>query len=206
MKTNQLKLIWNLLACGIFLLGVSILAADAVTNAPARLLIVKAAYGDLSNPDAQADITKQVKAMVKDDALTVVASNDNFEDMASGTCKQLRVDFTIDGVAGSKDVYEHGTLKISVKDKAEPKSAAPKLVIRKAVYGVMPDGDTIDVTSIVTGMVKDDALAVNPNSDDFGDPAVGMSKKLRVDYTLNGKDDSKTAAEGETLKISAAGE
>lgn len=211
MNTPQFKLAWKTFACAFFLAGIVARAQDTATNsapatnAPARLVIVKAVYGDLSSPDATMDVTKQLAAMVADDALTVVVDGSTFEDPASGVTKQLRVDFTIDGVPGSKSIYEHGTLKISPKDKPEKKSGPSKLVIRKASYGVT-DGDTIDVTSIVAGMVKDDSLSMNVNSDDLGDPAVGMTKQLLVDYTLNGKDESKTTADGDTLKISANGE
>ena len=176
-------------------------AAETATNAPSRLVVTKAVYGVLSDAETIVDGTKQVAAMVKDNALTVVAVNENFEDRASGVIKQLRVDFTIDGVAGSKSVYEYGTLKITLADKPEANKQPSKLVIRKAVYGV-PEGDSIDVTSILTGMIKRDALHFKVNNDDLGDPASGASKQLKVDYTLNGKEGSKTVKEGETLEIS----
>src|SRR4051812_45482539 len=137
-------------------------AADTATNTPSRLVVTKAVYGVLSDAETIVDGTKQVAAMVKDNALTVAAVNENFEDRASGVIKQLRVDFTIDGVAGSKSVYEYGTLKITLADKPEANKQPSKLVIRKAVYGV-PEGDSIDVTSILTGMIKGDVLHFKVN-------------------------------------------
>ena len=198
------------LVCGLLVsvICVASRAADTTKNVAARLVIVKAVYGDPNNAEANADVTKQVAAAVKDDAVTIGVNNDNFEDMASGVSKRLKVDYTIDGVAGTKCGYENGVFKLSLKDKPDVShnNQPPRLVVRKALYGDLPDGDSNDVTSEVAKLVKDDTLTVKPNSDDFGDPAVGRTKKLRVDYTFDGQEKSKTAEEGATLTISATGE
>lgn len=209
MKT-YLKITRTFLACGLLLAGIAARAEDtdtnsvATTNTAPRLVVVKAVYGDLTNPNSTSDVTEQVAGMVTNDMLTVAASNDNFGDPASGICKQLRVDFKIDGVAGAKSVFERGTLKISLADKPNPAQNSGKLVIRKAVYDDA-DGDSIDVTTIVAGMVRNDSIMFTVNDDDLGDPAPDQSKKLHVDYTLNGKDGSQTVEEGKTLKLSAEG-
>jgi len=196
-----------ILACGLLICAAS-RAADTVTNPPARLVIVKAVYGDPNNAEATADVTKQIAALVKDDAVSIGINANNFEDPASGVSKKLTVDFTIDGVAGTKCGWENGVFDLSPKDKpdAAAKNKPSKLVIVKAVFGDLPDGDSNDVTSEVAKLVKDDTLTVKPNSDDFGDPAMGVTKKLRVDYTFDGREKSKTVQEGETLTISATGE
>jgi uncharacterized protein YbaA (DUF1428 family) len=166
-----------------------------------KLVIVKAVYGDLPDGDST-DVTQKVAAMVKDNALSVDATNDNFGDPAENIVKKLRVDYTIDGVAQSKTVDENATLSISAGDKPP----AGKLVIVKAVYGDLPSGDSTDVTQKVAAMVKDNALSVDATNDNFGDPAEGIVKKLRVDYTFEGAAKSKTVDENETLTISATGE
>ena len=89
---------------------------------------------------------------------------------------------------------------------AEDQTAAKKLVIVKAVYGDLPDGDKTDVTEKVAAMVKDNALSVEANNDNFGDPAEGTVKKLQVNYTFGGVAKSKTVDENETLTISSTGE
>lgn len=77
-----------------------------------KLVIVKAEYGDL--PDGvKADVTKKVAEMVKQDELSVAATNDNFGDPVEGTVKKLRVDYTFNGVKKSKTVDEGQTLTIS---------------------------------------------------------------------------------------------
>ena len=89
---------------------------------------------------------------------------------------------------------------------AEDAAKAPRLVIKKALYGDLPDGTKIDVTKKVAEMVKDDTLSVAATNENFTDPVEGTVKKLQVDYTFDGKDKSKTVNEGETLTISNTGE
>ena len=213
MKTRYLKMAGVLLACLCFLAGIVRAVGGDTNSAPAtstasRLAITKAVWGDPNDSTPMSDVTEQVAGMVTNDALAVDASTDVFGDPASGVTKELKVDFTFDGVPGSKCVYERGTLRISAKDKPDPsqKPGASKLVIRKAVYGNLPDGDMIDVTSIVSGMVQTNSLTITVNNADFGDPAAYEKKELKVDYTLNGKDESQTTDEGKTLKISADAE
>jgi hypothetical protein len=162
-----------------------------------KLVIVKAVYGDL--PDGQkTDVTDKVKEMVKDDRLSVEASNDNFGDPADGIVKKLKVDYTIGGTARSKTVNEGETLKISGKKS--------KLVIKKAFYGDLPDGQKTDVTEKVADQVFDDALSIEATNTNFGDPAEGVVKKLKVDYAFDGKEKTKTVDENETLTINHKGE
>lgn len=169
-------------------------AADAPAG---KLVIVKAVYGDL--PDgAKTDVTEKVAGMVKDGALSVAASNDTFGDPAEGVVKKLTVDYTIDGVAHSKTANEGETLALPDKPS--------KLVIRKAVYGDLPDGAKTDVTAKVATKVANDSLSIEATNDNFGDPAENVGKKLTVDYTFDGKDGSKTVNENETLTISDKGE
>ena len=179
------------------LIGVSSRAADA----PGKLVIVKAVYGDLPS-GAKTDVTDKVKEMVKDNALSVEATNENFGDPADGVVKKLKVDYTIGGVAASKTVNEGETLTIA----AGEKPVVSKLVIKKAVYGDLPDGGKTDVTAKVAAMVQNGALSVAATNENFGDPAEGVQKKLKVDYTFDGKEKSKTVDENETLTISDKGE
>src|SRR2546423_1167146 len=94
---------WQKIVCGslVALIGFGSAAADTIkvaapANAGPRLVIVKAVYGDPNDASATIDVTKQVAAQVKDDAITLRAGNENFEDPASGSNKALKVDYTID--------------------------------------------------------------------------------------------------------------
>ena len=166
-----------------------------------KLVIVKAEYGDLPS-GGKVDVTKKVAEMVKDDTLSVDATNNNFTNPAEGAGKKLRVDYTINGIAATKTVGEGENLKISGKAPA----AGGKLAIVKAEYGDLPSGEKVDVTKKVAEMVKDGALTVEATNDNFTDPVEGTVKKLRVDYTFNGAAKSKTVEENETLTISASGD
>jgi hypothetical protein len=97
-------------------------------------------------------------------------------------------------------------LAVGVSSSGGADAPVAKLVIVKAVYGDLPDGAKTDVTEKVKGMVKDGALSVVASNDNFGDPAEGVVKKLKVDYTFEGKAKSKTVDEDETLTISDKGE
>jgi hypothetical protein len=49
--------------------------------------------------------------------------------------------------------------------------------------------------------IDKNTLKVEIPNDDFGDPANGIVKQLKVDYTFDGKEKSKTVKDGEKLKI-----
>jgi hypothetical protein len=198
MKLTKLVVALSAVALLIATIGSTVRAEDAPA---AKLVIVKAVYGDLPG-GASTDVTKKVADMVKDNALSVEASNDNFGDPAEGIGKKLRIDYTKGGVAAHKTVNEGETLTIA----ANEKPVVSKLVIRKAVYGDLPDGAKTDVTEKVAGMVEDGALSVAATNDNFGDPAEGIGKKLKVDYTFDGTAKSKTVDENETLTVTASGE
>jgi hypothetical protein len=168
-----------------------------VSGKPSKIMILKAVYGDL--PDgAKTDVTAKVADKLDGDSLSVEATNDNFGDPAEGIVKKLKVDYTFEGKEHSKTVNENETLIISDKPS--------KLIILKAVYGDLPDGAKTDVTNKVADKLNGDSLSVEATNDNFGDPAEGVEKKLKVDYTFDGKEHSKTVNENETLTISDKGE
>lgn len=76
--------------------------------------------------------------------------------------------------------------------------ATGAVVIQKAVYGDLPDGKMADVTAKVADLVKSSA-SVKASNAIFGDPAGGVVKKLRVDYTIEGAPGSQTVAENQTV-------
>ena len=60
-----------------------------------------------------------------------------------------------------------------------------------------------DVTKQVQAMVVGNSLSVTANNDLGGDPAPTLTKKLKVDYTVNGAAESKVVLEGGTLEVHA---
>jgi hypothetical protein len=89
-------------------------AAPAETTRPAarsKLVIKRAIYGALPSGKF-VDVTDKVAKMVKDNTLSVEASNAAFGDPASGASKTLRVDYILDGVEKYKAVGERKVLTI----------------------------------------------------------------------------------------------
>ena len=87
---------------------------------------------EVENP-TERDVTRQITAVVKDDALSVVADNDIAGDPAYNSVKQLRVIYTLGGVSHTRTVAEKETLQIP-----GPGEVPGELVIRRAVYGALP--------------------------------------------------------------------
>jgi hypothetical protein len=89
--------------------------------------------------------------------------------------------------------------------KKQPPAAPPiqdnKLVIVKAVWGDSRGEAAADVTQLVAGMVKDNALSVPANKRLLGDPAEGKIKYLWVKWSKGGVVARKRADEGKTLEI-----
>ena len=74
------------------------------------------------------------------------------------------------------------------------------LEIRKATYG--KDAQVADVTEAARKAVVSGCLNLKAGNDlTNGDPAPNQVKELRVEFTLNGKDEVRTAAEGETISV-----
>ena len=209
-NTIALTLLAVILIAGSFLAGYFLVAratpqpAAAIRAAshPAtgpRLVITKALYGDLPE-GTSADVTEKVAGLAAHESLSVTASNDNFGDPAENIVKKLRIDYTIDGMPHSQTVAENETIKIVVR------TGPQRLIIKKALYGDLPNGLAADVTAKVAEAADAGALSIAATNDNFGDPAVNSDKKLTVTYTFDGAEKSKTVAEGETLTISSTGE
>jgi hypothetical protein len=73
-------------------------------------------------------------------------------------------------------------------------------VIRNAVYGDLAGNAVVNVTQKVADWIED-SLTVAATAENFGDPANGIEKQLKVDYTLDGADGTMTLEEGQLLKI-----
>jgi hypothetical protein len=87
------------------------------------------------------------------------------------------------------------------------------LFIRKAVYGYLPDGPTVDVTDKVRPKVKDGTLSVTATDSNFGDPSNGTMKltitkaviKFQYSYPADATDTIKGFQTGNTLHTTGNG-
>jgi|GEM_PF-1137190 hypothetical protein len=160
----------------------------AATQPAGTLVIRKAIYGDL--PDGTTvDVADKVRAMVKDGALSVAATDGNFGDPYNGkmrltiTSAEVRVpNINLGGEGGAGDFT----------DKVKP----------------FQDGNSLHLK--ITGDMKitvyfnyGDGKQRTAHSGRDGSVDITVPTKLRVDYTANGVDASKTVDLGQTLKINA---
>lgn len=168
-----------------------------------KLEIVKAVYGVLTEEQpGMVDVTAQLKRMVRNGTLTVVASNAIAGDPAQDIVKQLRVEYTLNGKALSKTVDEGQTLKLP------DEGAGGELEIRKALYGVLPtepvepvQKKTVDVTAQLRRRVRNGVLSVVADNSLAGDPALMIVKQMRVDYIEDGVSKVRTIGENQLLEI-----
>ena len=78
---------------------------------------------------------------------------------------------------------------------------APVLEIKSATYGVLPDGEKVDVTEKVAKELKDGQLRLEVCNDLLGDPAPQKSKRLLVQYKIAGEVRETIIDEGEMLLL-----
>ena len=127
---------------------------------------------------------------------------------------KVRVTDSLGGVSvwSKPALWEMGLLKpddwkakwisapMMVQTQANQSSNTLSIVL--ASYEATDGGGAKNVTDLVKGMVKDNALSVRAGNDTFeSDPAFGHTKQLRLVYTMNGEKHEATAAEGVTLNI-----
>ncbi|MBC7773124.1 MAG: hypothetical protein H7210_11550, partial [Pyrinomonadaceae bacterium] len=78
---------------------------------------------------------------------------------------------------------------------------SPKIVISKATYEAIDGAGGVDVTAKVAGAVASGESEIAASNGSFGDPAFNHVKRLRVDYTLDGKATTRAADENSTLVL-----
>ncbi len=150
------------------------LAAVCVRQAlsvPGALVIQKAVYGALPDGPA-ADVTALVAELVKSGRLAIDASNRTFKDPAGGHTKQLRVDYTVNGVAKSAMVRENQSLQLDTSSAVSPNAGpllaayaqaqgAPKLALLRLLRsagGAQALAVVRDATGSANAEVKEAAL------------------------------------------------
>ena len=171
---------------------------EIATTKPVELRILKAVYRPVpSRDDSRLDVTAKVKALVAAGTRRIPADNEMAgEDPAANIVKRLRVEFRLNGGQQTEEVQEGETLEI-------PTGAE----IVQALYGDLraetaSADQTVDLTGKLAALAKPGELEVSVNNELAGrDPAFGIPKELRVDYTLDGKPGRETVREGETLTL-----
>ena len=173
--------------------------AVAAEPAAAKLEITAATWGVFEEgrpvEGKSIDVTGVVAMEVKGGLLRLEVHTGPLGDPASGRGKALEVRYTLDGREGTVRVDEGDLLLVPV-----PKLDG-KLAITRATYGDQSLGRTSDVTAQLQQRLRDGKLAVAVDNNLCGDPAEGVLKQLRVEYTIGGVELVKRVYEGNTLRL-----
>lgn len=167
------------------------------------LKITKATYGAGSKT---VDVTQVVSKSVKDGSINLVVTADslNVTDPAPGEMKTLNVSYTINnGSVNTQSVRDNEVFMVS----APPERNASGLQIIKAEYGYT--GNYTDVTYAVQNLVSNGSIKLKVGFKEVGipDPNPNKQKELKVNYSLNGAENTEVLKDGETFSINApAGE
>jgi hypothetical protein len=97
--------------------------------------------------DGRSDVTAKVSEAVKDNALSIAASNGNFGDPDPGAAKRLVVEYQLGDMTGKKVADENAVLEIQGP-------TGRKLTILKAVYGAEQEGDADGPAAMVYGETR----------------------------------------------------
>jgi len=173
--------------------------AVAVEPAAMKLEITAATWGVFEDgkpvEGKSRDVTSAVAGEMKSDRLRLEVHTGLLGDPASGRGKALEVRYLLGGKPGTVLVDEGDTLLIPA-----PKLSG-KLAITRATYGDQALGRTSDVTEQLKARLRDGKLEVAIDNNLCGDPAEGVLKQLRVEYTIGDVALVKRVYEGNTLRL-----
>jgi len=155
---------------------------------------------------SQGALEDPVKALVK------TAQSDADENVRVAALNALRdragieeMPWLLDNLRTAQAQAEREATEGVLRSLCERQKRVPGAVeIQEAWYGALPDGPSADVTAKVKSIVESGSLSVEASNANFGDPAPGKVKQLRINYTENARPCSKIASENETLKITIA--
>ncbi|HDP33536.1 MAG TPA: DUF1080 domain-containing protein [Candidatus Hydrogenedentes bacterium] len=117
-----------------------------------RLEITKALYGDLPDGPSR-DVTNKVAQSVKGGTLSIEANNSNLGDAAPNVVKKLRVDYTLNGAAGSKTVHENQRLTLQ----SETLPPALSNTLAKALDNASTPAEKVSLLRVLSRMGGADA-------------------------------------------------
>ena len=185
--------------------GTRTFAEDSLIVFPADLpsltspVIQSARYESVSGTGFR-DVTATLVSLAQSGPFSRVVNNTNFgPDPAVNQVKRLRVNYTVDGVAGVKLVAENATFNY-------PADLPPPIVavVTNARYEALDGAGSLDVTANLTARAQNGTYSLTVNNTTFGsDPAFNHLKHLRLEYTLNGKSWVKSVPEAAVFNFPA---
>ncbi len=157
-------------------------------------VILKAAYETLDG-GATVDVTAKLNELARAGTFSVAVENESFgKDPAYGKVKHLRVEYEI---AGKKTVRQFAE-KASVNFPAD--LPLPPVITRAIYEAVDGSGSPLDVTGKLVKLAEPGSFSLVIGNDALGnDPSRDHLKRLRVEFTSNGKSWEKVVPENTPL-------
>ncbi len=171
-------------------------------------------FADWGAGNRRANVTDRVRTMLSGNGMVKVNSQTLGVDPAVGTAKTLRIsardsrgqvrEFTYrEGSSiDASQFYNYGGGRPGggFPPPPPPNPGYGNLQIVRAYYGL--NNRTMDVSQLLRGQVRNGTLIVQVNNRSLGgDPAPGADKVLTVIYRINGREQTATVKEGNTLRI-----
>ena len=180
-------------------------AEDSTIVFPADLpaltnpLIQSARYESVSGTGFR-DVTTKLTNLALAGPFSKVVNNTNFgPDPAVNQVKRLRVNYTVNGIAGVSITAENATFYYPA---ALPRPAS--VVFTNASFEAIDGTGSLDVTADLNARAQAASFTLTVNSTTFGsDPAYNHVKRLRMAYTYNGLALVKYVAESAVLNFPA---
>jgi hypothetical protein len=174
-------------------------------------------YADWGAGNRRADVTARVRQMLSGNGMVKVNNQNLGTDPAVGADKTLRISARDARGAVQQFTYKEGqNIDASqfynyggrppgpgpgpVPGYPPPGPGYGNLQIVRAFWGL--NNRTADVSQILRGQVQNGTLVIQANNRNLGgDPYPGADKVLTVVYRVNGREQTATVKEGNTLRI-----
>ncbi len=209
-----LPLFWVLAASLLFLVSAWAQNQNAFQPGPGWQ-VMKAEWGA---GNRWSDVTNRVRALLTGNGLVQVNNANMGGDPVYGAVKTLRIQarnsrgqsqqftFREGNSIDASQFYNYGRgpggpgNPVYPPNSGYPGGGNGNLQIVRAYYGL--NNRTNDVTQLLRGMVRNGTLFVQVNNNNMGgDPAKGGDKVLTVIYRYQGREQTSTVKEGNTLRI-----
>jgi len=175
-------------------------------------------FADWGSGNRRQVVTDRVRAMLSGNGMVKVSNQNIGVDPAPGANKTLRVSardaagqvrqftYAEGSNIDASQFYNYGgrppgpPMGIPPGPPPNPGYGGGNLQIVRAYYGL--NNRTNDVSQLLRSQVRNNTLVIQVNNQNMGgDPAPGGDKVLTVIYRVNGREQSTTVKEGNTLRI-----
>jgi len=169
-------------------------------------------FADYGAGNRRVDVTDRVRALLSGNGMLKVNNQNMGGDPWQGADKTLRISardsrgqtrqfsYKEGASIDASQFYNYGGYPGGGYPGPPPNPGYGNLQIVRAFYGL--NNRTSDVTQLLRGQVRNGTLAIQVNNSNMGgDPWPGADKVLTVIYRINGREQTFTVKEGNTLRI-----